>query len=251
MSFPFRSQSIGALVEAIATGFTNAGIGTLLLKAGADDWAPERWDNKEHRLQAVFKGLRAAEDQEATTAALELARMALEAGAPSSAGASSRIIWWEPLRDALAADGWEYDIESARLTSVVPGVSVAEQLNGLEAELQERGWTTAAGHFRQAVDGFGTEKWATVNSQLRSFLEDMLPRAAKATSGKRSASPRAALDVLNKSILLDGEFEFLKGLWALCQPRGSHPGLSDRAESTFRLMTVTAESRFLLGRLPA
>ena len=198
MDFPFRSKSVGALVEAIATGHTNAGIGTLLLKAGADVWAPDHWDNKEHRIQEVFKSLRTAEDPDAAPAALELARMTLEAGAPSTPDGTSRIIWWEPLRDALAADGWEYDVESARLTSVIPGVSVPEQLNGLEAELRERGWATAAGHFRQAVDGFGVEKWATVNSQLRSFLEDMLPRAAEAVAGKRPSSPRAALDVLEE-----------------------------------------------------
>jgi len=89
-------------------------------------------------------------------------------------------VWWEPLRDALIADGWEYDIESARLTSVVPGVEVPEQLSGLEEELEERGWATAAGHFRQAVAGYGAASWATANSQLRSFLEDMRPRAGEA-----------------------------------------------------------------------
>jgi len=66
-------------------GFTHAGIGTLLLKSGADDWAPDRWDNKEHRIQLVFKNLRAAEDPDAAVAALELARMTLEADSPSSA----------------------------------------------------------------------------------------------------------------------------------------------------------------------
>ena len=80
MDFPFRSKSVGALVEAIATGHTNAGIGTLLLKAGADVWAPDHWDNKEHRIQEVFKSLHTAEDPDAAPAALELARMTLEAG---------------------------------------------------------------------------------------------------------------------------------------------------------------------------
>lgn len=248
MAFPFGSRSLGALVEAIATGYTDTRMGTLFLNAEADGWAPEKWPNKEGRIQRLLDALRKDGSAEADAAALELARLALEAGAPSPGG-RTQIIWWEPLRDALAADGWEYDVASARLTAVVPGVAVPEQLNGLEAELKKRGWTTAAGHFRQAVDGFGAANWATVNSQIRSYLEDMLPRAAEAASGKRPSSPRAALDALDKGVLLDGEFEFLKGLWALCQPRGSHPGLSDRAESTFRLMTVTAESRFLLGRL--
>ena len=74
MDFPFTSKTIGVLVEAIAMGYTQAKIGTLLLKAGAEDWAPERWDNKEHRMQLAFKSLRTAEDPDAATAALELAR---------------------------------------------------------------------------------------------------------------------------------------------------------------------------------
>jgi hypothetical protein len=248
MAFPFGSRSVGALVEAIASGYTATRMGTLFLNAEADRWAPENWPNKEGRVQRLFEALREDGGTEADAAALELARMVLEAGAPPPGG-QTRIIWWEPLRDALAADGWEYDVESARLTAVIPGVAVPQQLNELESELKERGWSTAAGHYRQAVDGFGAANWATVNSQLRSFLEDMLPRAAETATGTRPSSPRAALDALEKAVLLDGEFEFLKGLWTLCQPRGSHPGLSDRAESTFRLMTVTAESRFLLGRL--
>ncbi len=77
----------------------------------------------------------------------------------------------------------------------------------------------------------------------------MLPLAAEATDGKRPSSARAALDLLKKEVLLNGEFDFLKGLWTLCQSRGSHPGLSGRAEATFRLMVVTAEARHLLGRL--
>jgi len=230
-------------------GYTHAEIGTLLLKAGADDWAPDQWDNKEHRIQLLFKSLRGAEDPDAATAALELARLILEAGAPTPPAKTTHIIWWESLRDALAADGWDYAIESAQLTSVVPGVAVPEQLSGLENELEERGWTTATGHFRQAVDGFGAGNWATTNSQLRSFLEDMLPLAAETADGKRPTSVRSALDVLKKEVLFTGEFEFLKGLWTLCQTRGSHPGLSDRGEATFRLMAVTAEARHLLSRL--
>lgn len=188
MAFPFRSQSVGALVEAVAEGYTNARIGTLLLKAGAEDWAPEHWDNKEHRMQLVFKALGKAEDPAADQAALESARLTLETGSPRSFAGTRRIVWWEPLRDALAADGWEYDVESARLTSIVPEVAVSEELNGLEAELEELRWSTSALHFRRAANGFGSGDWESANSQLRSFLEDFLPCVAEALTGKRPAN---------------------------------------------------------------
>src|SRR4051794_32737473 len=124
MAFPFRSPSVGALVEAIDVAYTNAGIGTLLLKASADEWDPDRADNKQHRLQLVFKGLRAAEGPAADKAALELARLTMEKMASTVIGGESRLPQWEEMRDALAADGWEYDTGSARLTSIVPEVAV-------------------------------------------------------------------------------------------------------------------------------
>jgi hypothetical protein len=76
--FPFCSQSGDALVEAIASAFSHAQISTLLLKAGADAWDPERFDNKEHRLQMVLKAMRAADTPEAEKAARALVCMTME-----------------------------------------------------------------------------------------------------------------------------------------------------------------------------
>jgi hypothetical protein len=250
MAFPFRSQSIGALVEAISSGYTKAATTTLLLKTQADDWDPDRYDNKEHRMQLVFKGLRTAGTPDADKAALELARMTMAKIAPPAVGTRSRFAEWPDLRDALAADGWEFDAESSRLTPIVPEVSVPEELNGLEAELEDRGWSTASLHFRQAAKGFGAGDWESASSQLRSFLEDFLPSVVETITGERPSNPGAAIQVLERDFLIKGEREFLKGLWALCNERGAHSGASSRAEATFRLMTVTATARFILSRLP-
>lgn len=251
MAFPFRSQSIGALVEAITSAYTKSAANTALLKAEADEWDPDRYDNKEHRMQLVFKGLRDAGTSDADKAALELARMVMEKISPPSAGAQSRFTEWPALSDALAADGWEYDIQATRLVPIVPEVSVPEELNGLETELEERGWSTACLHFRQAAKGFGAGDWESANSQLRSFLEDLLPNVAETVAGKQPSNPGAAIQMLEQEFLVNGEREFLKGLWALCNERGSHAGVSSRAEATYRLMTVTATARFILSRLPA
>jgi len=249
VTFPFRSPSIAALVEAIDAAFTKSDIGTMLLKADADGCDPDRADNKAHRLQLVFKKLRAADDEASTRAALEIARLTMFRMANTTIGGESRYPEFGPLRDALAADGWEYDKDSARLTAIVPQVSAPEELNGLEAELEERGWDTAALHFRRAADGFGAGDWESANSQLRSFLEDFLPLLAEVVRGKRPSNAGAAIQSLDSGFLLDGEREFLKALWALCNERGSHPGASSQAEATLRLMAVTAEARFLLKRL--
>jgi hypothetical protein len=89
---------------------------------------------------------------------------------------------------------------------------VPEELNGLEAVLEQRGWSTAALHFRRAADGFGSGDWGSANSQLRSFLEDFLPLVAEEVRGKRPSNAGAAIQVLDSGFLLGGEREFLKAL---------------------------------------
>jgi len=247
-SFPMSSTTLGVLIEAIDEGYEDRRIGTLLLKAGADPWQPQKWPNKQTRLQRLFASMRTAAGEEASAAALELVRLILRDG---SRGGRTPTIWYPKVRAAVAADGWEYDQGSERLVPTVPGVQVAEETSLLEEEMQERGWSVAAGHYRQALSAFGARNWASANAQLRSALEDLLRSSAELVSGNRPAEVQACLDALRaKGVLLDGEFGFAKGLWTLCQSRGPHAGLSGEEEALFRLLAVTSYSRFLLARLP-
>lgn len=251
MAFPFRSRTVGMLVRTIDMAYTNTGIGTLLLEAEADRWDPPKPANKQDRLQRLFRAMRDDGSDEAETAVLGIARQLLSAGA-ERARSGRPMIWWDEAVDTLAADGWEYDLDGDRLVSTVPGVRVAQETSGFEDELTRRGWTDAAGHYRQALEAFSRAEWAGSNAQLRSVLEDVLPGAAEAATGTRPEQPRAAIDILrNKWSLAEGEYDLLRGLWSLSQHRGSHPGLSDGEEARCRLMLVTSECRFLLARLPA
>lgn len=223
----------------------------MLLDAEADQWDPPKPSNKQDRLQQLFRAMRADGGEDAETAALAIAGHLMSSGA-SPARKGRPMVWWDEALDTLATDGWEYDIDGDRLVPTVSGVRVAEETSLLEAALVARGWTTAAGHYRQALDAFSRADWAAANGQLRSALEDLLPSAAELVSGKRPKQPRASIEVLRaKANLVEGEFDLLKGLWDLSQRRGSHPGLSDVDESRFRLVTLTAHCRFLLARLPS
>jgi hypothetical protein len=250
MAFPFRSRTIGMLVRTIDQAYSNTEIGTLLLDAEADQWDPPKPANKQDRLQRLFRAMREDVSDEAETAALDIARRLLSAGA-ERARSRRPMVWWKEAVDTLAADGWEYNLDADRLVSTVPGVRVAQETSRLEDELARRGWTDAAGHYRQALEAFSRAEWAGSNAQLRSVLEDVLLSAAKAVTGRRPQQPRAVIDILkDKWSLAEGEYDLLRGLWDLSQHRGSHPGLSDQEESRFRLMCVTSECRFLLARLP-
>lgn len=247
MAFPFGPQTIGALIKALAEGNSHSQLGTLFLGLGVDRWDREgERVNKEVRVQGVIKGLRSEDGSAAERAALELAREAVVAGA----GGPAR--WWPALIDALAADGFEYDGRNECLVPAVPGVSVARERSLLERDLRELGWDDAAAHYRQAADNVSSGDWESANGQGRSFLEDLIPRvAAGLGKGRAPGKPQAALQYMrDKKLLHDGEFDFARGLWEMCNSRGSHAGRSNPDEARFRLLTVTAYGRFLLSRRP-
>lgn len=247
MAFPFSSRTIGVLVDSLSQGYSHADLGTACLRAEADRWDPGDGVSKQVRAQRLFAAMRAEGGKGGEKAALALAESVARAGSP---GWGEPARWWQETIDALAADGWEYDANGDRLVASVPGVEIAEETSLLEAGLIELGWRTAAGHYREALESCASGRWAASNSQLRSFLEELLPKVAGELTGGEPRNPVAALQAAAKANeLVEGEFDFARGLWAMCQPRGSHPGLSDEEEARFRLIVATAYCRFLLARL--
>lgn len=214
---------------------------------GADDWP-----NKQERVQRLLASMKDDGSPDTEQAVLNLATLVLAHGAPRMTWQGEHAAgWFQELRVAVAADGWEYDIEAQRLVPTVPGVNASAHADAVERALVSRRWTVAAGHYRQALDTFAQGRWASANAQLRSTLEETLPLAAQVVGGTRPTEVQAALDILKaKNQLADGEYGFAKGLWTLCQSAGPHPGLSGEEESRFRVVSVTTYLRFLLDRLP-
>jgi len=248
-SFPFSSKTLGVLVDAVVASNTATTMQTLFLNAEVDRWVVEA-PNKESTVQRLLRNLRDDETPQAREGAMELVRRMLVRGkAPDEW--SEPADWWQPLRDAVAADGWEFDAARDVLVPTVPGAVVADEVSWIEAELARRGWTTAVGHYRQAVASFAAGNWAAANGQLRTFFESLMRTAAGSASGSGSGQVQAAADALDSAgVLLAEESAFVKRLWKLLHPGGSHPGLSDEDESRFRLLTITGYARFLLIRLP-
>ena len=229
---------------------------TLFLEAEVDEWQGREAPNKEALAQDLLKNLRAGGSEESWSGALELARLVLKAGRPSQweNDPFTEIVpstWWIELRDTVAADGWEFDEQQNRLVPTVPVIRVTEEVTWIEKELSHRRWTTAEGHYRQAVEGFARGNWAAANSQLRSFIEDLILTAAGQSSGPAPGAFQKSVDLLDRDgRLIPDESEFVKKLWKMLHSRGPHPGLSDEDESRFRLIALTGYARFLLSRLP-
>lgn len=250
--FALSSRSIGVLAEAIEGAHTATQMDAVFLKADVDRWEPEYATNKLDRTIKLLKSLRVDNSKEANAGALELARLMLAVGKADASSWSRRAptSWWEPLRDAVAADGWEFDENDDRLVPTVPAVRVPEEITWIETDLARRGWTTAVGHYRQAIEAFASGNWASANSQLRAFFEDLVRNAGGVPPGGGTRHVQRAFDALEAAgKLVTGEQQFGKDLWSLLHANGSHPGLSDQDESRFRLLALTGYARYLLSRV--
>jgi hypothetical protein len=160
------------------------------------------------------------------------------------------------LRRRLAGDG--YNISDGKIRATLPqDIRLPELQDELRSLLKRHAFETALGHLDQALDGHARGKWATANSQLRTFLEGMLDEIAQrldpATKSQTSENRRArlaALGFLHADLNEwgnDGK-NFVNGLMRRLHPQGSHPGLSDEQDSTFRLHTVLITAHLFLVR---
>lgn len=159
---------------------------------------------------------------------------------------------WPAMRrllNGLKADG--YELADHRLAQTNPDAApMAEDMTALGAELEARGWTVALTHYRQAVDNFTDGECESSNAQLRSFLEELLRKAAAARNCRPSVDPKGNIDKLtNSGMLGQDEAQFLKGLAGLSNTNGSHPGISTSDESLFRLHATVASARWVLALL--
>jgi hypothetical protein len=101
------------LVDSFSEGFSHAEFSTEFLRAGADRWDPGPGEgvNKRMRAQRVLVGLRDAGDEDSAKSALALAEALARRAAPSSGFLGGpEAVWWKGTIDALASDGWEYDV---------------------------------------------------------------------------------------------------------------------------------------------
>jgi hypothetical protein len=160
------------------------------------------------------------------------------------------------LRYRLALDG--YVITDRQLRAALPqDVGLPGLQDELRSSLKRHKFETALGHLDQAVDGHARGNWASSNSQLRSFFEGILDEMAahlapetKNQSGESRRTKLAQLGLLQTDLnewSADGK-NFVNGLMKRLHPQGSHPGLSDQRDSTFRLHLVLLTAHFLMTR---
>lgn len=128
----------------------------------------------------------------------------------------------------------------------------------LESLLNKHNFDIAKGHYNQASNAFNRGDWAACNSQLRSYVEELLNKLAKEITGNIPLSSHEAKITLSKcnppifykqlNEWLDNGQGFFETFWKRLHPEGSHPGLSDENDSIFRLNLVQITTLEVLRR---
>jgi hypothetical protein len=123
-------------------------------------------------------------------------------------------------------------------------------------------FSTPLGHLRQAMNNHEHGKWASANSQLRTYVESLFHEIAERIFGvehlkgmkdhlKKAELSKTTPPIFDTSL---NEWDtanstgFINGFWKRLHPEGPHPGLSDINDSTFRLHLVLLVTANIIKR---
>ena len=168
-------------------------------------------------------------------------------------------------RQSIFDDG-PREIEVAVLRRMLPddlpGLDFRDAESEVDNLLTKHELTVAAGHLEQATSAFQRGDWAAANAQLRTFYQDLLDRIAVklgCDEARSDDAKRAYLATESSGPFLLAQYNewendrgkpsFVLGLWARLHPQGSHPGLSEEDDCTFRLQVTLITARLFLRRL--
>ncbi len=255
--------TLGLLIEVGVESFSRDGLDTLLMRSDLAQYCTAS-ESKYKLLRSSLVGARdrASEiDQQARRGLVTFVCLMVESRRLNN----YRV---EEIREALLADGYELIIDESTgrvrlLSTDAAPVPLAPEISALEAELEERGYSTVLKHYRHAVDGLVNHKYESANGDLRTTLEDLVTRLAEEHTGylrktdSRTGQPQAnqggsaVNHMVTAGHLPEREGgKLLQGLWSLSNTNGPHPGQSDADEVRFRMQVVTAVARFLLKHFP-
>lgn len=169
------------------------------------------------------------------------------------------------LINALRQDG--YEVQEGQLVHSLPDeLELPEAKSELQALLTQFGFSIPEGHLDQAIAAHTRSEWASSNANLRTYFEGLLEDIAKRlwpTEAASKPNSNARRELLAQGAggappffvaelnewTVGGKGGFIRGLWERLHPKGSHPGLSDEEDSTFRMHLVLLTTRHLLRRL--
>lgn len=164
------------------------------------------------------------------------------------------------LYDALSQDG--LTVTDFKLQPQLPDlVDAKREQNEIFLLLDKYRFYTSKGHLEQAIDSHANSNWAAANAQLRTYAEDLFSEMAKSiyggshvqnlsSSDKRNLLAKTTPPLFDKTLNeWDGQGKgFINQFINRLNPQGSHPGLSDREDSLFRLQLVLVTTSYYLRK---
>jgi hypothetical protein len=166
------------------------------------------------------------------------------------------------LVNSLKRDG--YIIKGSAVIKLLPNEIVeANTESELVRLLEKFHFETSKAHLREAIANHTSGQWSSANSQFRTYVESvlvdisnkLLPKntcTAASTAIKllsETANPPFLKKELNEVDKEKGDLGYVTALFKRLHPQGSHPGIPDDYDCTFRYHTVIVFSYYLLHRL--
>ena len=244
---------------------THAELGRFLLEFELERVAPQKLGSKTSRLNAVIKYLIDNPDEKRPFGANLTFEIIEDVLGRISSNIHARSIEENlpELINSLKRDGYVITDEGRLKTMLPESIKLVKKENELNSLLDKFRFTTTKGHIDQAISAHARGNWASANAQLRSFMESLFDSIADNLVGDKTTLPppghqrREFLAKLKLPFLIPtlneweigGKGGFLQGLWRRLNSQGSHPGLSDEEDSTFRLHLMILTASYYLKRL--
>lgn len=244
---------------------SHADIGNLILRFNLEGhMSSQMMTSKQHKVNLII-GFAKKNPTHPTSAKSNLSDEIVEEAANLVVRTKSLIgsdsTRYEPFLRALSRDGFELTEEGSIQKTLPSEADLPQAESDLYALLDQLNLSTVKGHLEQARDNHSEGNWAAANSQLRSCLEGLFDEIALLIYPTKAATlesghPRRQLLAQTEPPFFktqlnewspDGK-NFVEGIFKRLHPEGSHPGLSDEEDCTFRLHMVLIVARYFIRR---
>ena len=168
------------------------------------------------------------------------------------------------LYNSIKRDG--FTVRNEHIVALLPEELIESNVeNELIRLLNHFNFNTAKGHLEQAIENHSKGNWAGANGQFRTYMESLMLEISNTLIPARNCTNIGdAITWLSNPAILNPVLlhqhlnevpaqglntPYINGLWKRLHPTGSHPGLSDEEDSTFRYHTLMVFTRYLLSRM--
>ena len=260
------------IVEAfnILNGFSHPKIDIFLLKFGLEEIAPKSLGDKRDRVYGLLLYLVNHTEEPGpfgSNLIFEMIDSIIEDISPPPYRPDNVVYLpletiYPRLINSLKHDG--YIVKNGKLVTLLPDViHLPEKEDELDILLDKFQFDISKEHLKQAIKAYRRGEWASANGQLRTFIESLFDSIAEKIHGNSNlplkgherrillgrGNPQFFSTDLNEWMIGKNPAGFVQGFWKRLHPQGSHPGLSDEEDSTFRLHLVILTASHYMKRL--